>query len=120
MAKSFSHRRQDVMQSPPVSAKSFSHRRQDVMQSPPSTFMGKLDQHTPRLLSLFKSKGGAVKEELQGLLEAPATPQEERRGWVIRGLMIYLGERVEDLIKEYKTTNMIQEDLAQHVLKVFV
>lgn len=41
---------------------------------------------------------------------------------MIRGLIIYLGENVEDLIKEYQDAEdaNIQEDLTQHVLKIFV
>ncbi|CAB1315735.1 unnamed protein product, partial [Coregonus sp. 'balchen'] len=44
---------------------------------------------------------------------------QERRNSVIRGLIIYLGERVEDLTTEYKDANdtMTREDLVQHVMK---
>ncbi|CAB1332406.1 unnamed protein product [Coregonus sp. 'balchen'] len=56
-----------------------------------SSFMGNLDPYTPRLFSFFMSKVGAAKEELQGILEAQYRDADD---------------------------NIIQEDLAQHVLKV--
>jgi hypothetical protein len=34
-----------------------------------STFIQKLDEYTPKLLDLFKTKGGAVKEDKQKILE---------------------------------------------------
>ena len=34
-----------------------------------STFMQKLDKYTPQLLDLFKSRGGALKEDMQKILE---------------------------------------------------
>ncbi|RXM36755.1 hypothetical protein EOD39_11485 [Acipenser ruthenus] len=47
---------------------------------------------------------------------------EKRRETMIHGLIIYLGENVEDLIKEYQDAEHanIQEDLTQHLLKIFV
>ncbi|RXM97692.1 hypothetical protein EOD39_14113 [Acipenser ruthenus] len=78
----------------------------------------------PRLLSLFKKKGGAAGVKLQGIQEMlyGSNTVEKRRETVIRGLIIYLGENVEDLIKEYQDAEdaNIQEDLTQHVLKIFV
>ncbi|CDQ74650.1 unnamed protein product [Oncorhynchus mykiss] len=88
-----------------------------------STFVQKLDEFTLKLLDLFKSKGGAVKADMQKILEVlyRCNTIQERRDSVIRALIIYLGERVEDLITENKDADdtMIREDLVQHVMKVF-
>ncbi|MGH0122391.1 UNVERIFIED_CONTAM: hypothetical protein FKN15_014822 [Acipenser sinensis] len=69
-----------------------------------STFMEKLDCYMPRLLSLFMKKGGAAGVKLQGIQEMlyGSNTVEKGRKTVIRGLIIYLGENVEDLIKEYQ------------------
>ncbi|KAK1168040.1 hypothetical protein AOXY_G10875 [Acipenser oxyrinchus oxyrinchus] len=133
MVKSFSYCRQDVVQSPPVSdlkdrwpalfqptqiEETF--RRITTIQLE-STFMEKLDCYMPRLLSLFKKKGGAAGVKLQGIQEMlyGSNTVEKRTETMIHGLIIYFGENVEDLIKEYQDAN-IQEDLTQHVLKIFV
>ncbi|XP_036829974.1 uncharacterized protein LOC110519961 [Oncorhynchus mykiss] len=113
MARTFSYRRQDVIQALPV--KDFKDSwpalfepiqiKEDLRRittvALESTFIQKLDKYTPKLLDLFKTKGGAVKEDMQKILEVLYgcnTSQES----VIRGLIIYLGERVEELITEYK------------------
>ncbi|MGH0124417.1 UNVERIFIED_CONTAM: hypothetical protein FKN15_073242 [Acipenser sinensis] len=86
--------------------------------------MEKLDCYMPRLLSLFMKKGGAAGVKLQGIQEMlyGSNTVEKGRKTVIRGLIIYLGENVEDLIKEYQDAvdANIQEDFTQHVLKIFV
>ncbi|MEQ2248739.1 hypothetical protein ILYODFUR_022065 [Ilyodon furcidens] len=65
-----------------------------------STFLGKLDQFSPKLLSLYRRKGGAVGKKLEMLDEDNSI--ESRREAVIRGLILYLGEKIEDLIKDYQ------------------
>ncbi|KAK1150595.1 hypothetical protein AOXY_G33590 [Acipenser oxyrinchus oxyrinchus] len=78
-----------------------------------SAFMEKLDCYMPRLLSLFKKKGGAAGVKLQGIQEMlyGSNTVEKRRETVIRGLIIYLGENVEDLIKEYQVKVYLSSSL---------
>ncbi|KAJ4935044.1 hypothetical protein JOQ06_007822 [Pogonophryne albipinna] len=68
-----------------------------------SKCMSKLDEHTPRLLKRFHSKGGSMGLKLQAiLLMAPSNPRiDMSRGLVIWCLMVYLGESTDQLLKEY-------------------
>ncbi|KAK6479282.1 hypothetical protein HHUSO_G19990 [Huso huso] len=76
-----------------------------------STFMEKLDCYMPRLLSLFKKKGGAAGVKLQGI-------QEMLYGVCAHDItlqsIIFCA-----IFAACKDAN-IQEDLTQHVLKIFV
>ncbi|KAK0151156.1 hypothetical protein N1851_007730 [Merluccius polli] len=100
-----------------------------------STFLGKLDQYTPRLLSLYRRKGGAVGKKLDETLDmlneactyctTRDNSIESRREAVIRGLILYLGEKTEELIKDYKVFDdddvvTVQEALTTQVLNIFV
>ncbi|XP_056447067.1 uncharacterized protein LOC130383066 [Gadus chalcogrammus] len=68
------------------------------------TFMAKLDQHTPKILSLMASRGGAAKPKIHliqnMLLQEEASSIEKKREAAIRGLILYLGEKDDDLIKD--------------------
>lgn len=92
-----------------------------------STFLGKLDQYTPRLLSLYRRKGGAVGKKLDDTLDTLNEDNsiESRREPVIRGLSLYLGEKTEELVMDYKVLDdddvvTVQEALTTHVLNIFV
>ncbi|CAM4678776.1 unnamed protein product [Leuciscus chuanchicus] len=62
-----------------------------------STFMSQLDNQTPKLLSLFNAKGGAVgqriKSQMMTLIQDPSATVEKRREVVLRCLIEYMGER---------------------------
>ncbi|KAK1892639.1 Nuclear intron maturase 4 mitochondrial, partial [Dissostichus eleginoides] len=67
-----------------------------------SKFMSKLDEYTPGLLKLFHSKGGTMGLKLKALLlQTPSNPNINiTRDVVIRCLMVHLGERTDQLLKE--------------------
>ncbi|KAI9538498.1 hypothetical protein NQZ68_014259 [Dissostichus eleginoides] len=82
-----------------------------------SKFMSKLDEYTPGLLKLFHSKGGTMGLKLKALLlQTPSNPNINiTRDVVIRCLMVYLGERTDQLLKEYDDPD---EDSASQDLAV--
>ncbi|KAL0973514.1 hypothetical protein UPYG_G00205110 [Umbra pygmaea] len=131
MAKTFSLRRNDVILQPPVI--DFKARwpalfecsqieeefRRITLKPLQSTFLGKLDQYTPKLLSLYRRKGGAIGKKLDD------SNIESCREVVIRGLTLYLAENIGELIKDYQVYNdddaaAIQEVLSTFVLGIFV
>ncbi|XP_029923227.1 uncharacterized protein LOC115370376 [Myripristis murdjan] len=140
MAKTFSLRRNDIILSkPPVI--DFKARwpalfepsqieeefRRITLKPLQSTFLGKLDQHSTKLLSLYRKKGGAVGKKLNSTLDMLNEDNsiESRREAVIRGLILYLGEKMEDLISDYKIYDdddaaAVQEALPTFVLNIFV
>ncbi|XP_067305210.1 uncharacterized protein [Pseudorasbora parva] len=139
MAKTFSLRRKDVIQKPPVidlnarwpALFEFSQIEEEfrriTLKPLQSTFLGKLDQYTPKLLSLYRRKGGAVGKKLDETLDILNEDNsiESRRETVIRGLILYLSEKTEELIKDYPVCAVdgaatIEEDLTSFVLKIFV
>ncbi|KAI4802444.1 hypothetical protein KUCAC02_020280 [Chaenocephalus aceratus] len=116
MAKTFAHRRNKIINQSPsiedIKARwpalfEASHIQDEfqriTMVQLDSKFMSKLDEHTPRLLKLFHSKGGSMGLQLQAiLLMAPSNPSiDMSRGLVIWCLMVYLGESTDQLLKEY-------------------
>ncbi|KAG5281684.1 hypothetical protein AALO_G00047640 [Alosa alosa] len=91
-----------------------------------STFLGKLDEveHTPKLLSLYRRKGGAIGKKLDETLDMDLII-ESLREVVIRGLTLYLGENTGELMKDYQVFNdddaaTIQEAITTFVLGIFV
>ncbi|XP_053303602.1 uncharacterized protein LOC128462296 [Pleuronectes platessa] len=92
-----------------------------------STFLGKLDQYTPQLLSLFRRKGGAVGRKLDETLDMLNKDNsiESRREAVVRGLILYLGEKPEGFIKVYQIFDnddaaALQEAISTMVLNIFM
>ncbi|XP_059372719.1 uncharacterized protein LOC132110142 isoform X2 [Carassius carassius] len=68
-------------------------------------FMSVLDRHTPKLLMLFRAKGGALGRRLEIIMEllqdSVHSSIERTREVVLRCLIEYLGEQVGHLIKEF-------------------
>nr|XP_057928427.1 uncharacterized protein LOC131129192 isoform X2 [Doryrhamphus excisus] len=66
------------------------------------TFMAKLDQYTPKIMALVSSRGGAAKMKIQHIKNMLLEDQsvESRREAAIRSLIVYLREQEEDLFKE--------------------
>ncbi|KAK0131261.1 hypothetical protein N1851_034050 [Merluccius polli] len=142
MAKNFSLRQNDViLNKPPVivfkarwpALFEFSQIEEEfrriTLKPLQSTFLGKLDQCTPKLLSLYRRKGGAVGKKLDETLDmlneaciynsvVVDSNIESRREVVIRGLTLYLGENTGELIKDYQVT--VQEAITTFVLGIFV
>ncbi|XP_051519995.1 uncharacterized protein LOC127421196 isoform X1 [Myxocyprinus asiaticus] len=85
-----------------------------------STFMQKLDLYTPKLLNMFQKKGGAAGGKISKTMDLlyMSNTIDRRRHVVISSLITYLGEKVENLIKEYKDLN--DDDLTSLIFKIFV
>ncbi|XP_071348849.1 uncharacterized protein [Trachinotus anak] len=68
-------------------------------------FMSSLDRHTPKLLTLFRAKGGALGRRLEIIMEPledlVQSPVERTREVVLQCLIEYLGEQWGHLIKEF-------------------
>ncbi|KAJ8288519.1 hypothetical protein COCON_G00011780 [Conger conger] len=88
-----------------------------------SKFMSKLDEYTPRLLNLFHAKGGTMELRLQAiLLKAPTNPSTNlTRDGVIRCLMVYLGESLDHLLKQYDDgdEDSVSQDLTAQRMKIY-
>ncbi|KTG31534.1 hypothetical protein cypCar_00044298 [Cyprinus carpio] len=91
-----------------------------------STFMSQLDRQTPKLLSLFNAKGGAVgqriKLQMMTLIQDPSASVEKRREVVLRCLIEYMGERQEDLISVHHSHDEteVQAELGSCPLKIYM
>ncbi|KAF3844482.1 hypothetical protein F7725_007645 [Dissostichus mawsoni] len=83
-----------------------------------SKFMSKLDEYTPGLLKLFHSKGGTMGLKLKALLlQTPSNPNINiTRDVVIRCLMVYLGERTDQLLKNEDSAS---QDLAVQGMAIY-
>ncbi|XP_036004043.1 uncharacterized protein LOC118566352 isoform X3 [Fundulus heteroclitus] len=64
-----------------------------------TTFLAKLDQYSPKIMYLLSSRGGTAKMKIQNML-VQDNSVETRREAAIRGLMVYLKEKEEQLFKE--------------------
>ncbi|KAM6992389.1 uncharacterized protein ora6 [Tautogolabrus adspersus] len=84
------------------------------------SFMYKLDHYTSKLTVLMKAKGGVVgtrlRPHLDKLSQNPST--DMRRDAVIRGLILYLGEKEEELFEDCLEDN--RSDATQHIVKILV
>ncbi|KAI9541429.1 hypothetical protein NQZ68_029797 [Dissostichus eleginoides] len=69
------------------------------------SFMYKLDHYTPKRIALMKAKGGVLGTKLS-------------RVTVIRSLILYLGEKQQDLFEDCLEDS--RSDAAEHVLKILV
>ncbi|KAJ4938213.1 hypothetical protein JOQ06_002838 [Pogonophryne albipinna] len=130
MAKTFAHRRNEIINQSPsiedIKARwpalfEASHIQDEfqriTMVQLDSKFMSKLDEHTPRLLKCFHSKGGSMGLQLQAiLLMAPSNPSiDMSRGLVIRCLMVYLGESTDHDPDE----DNVSQDLAAASMTIY-
>ncbi|XP_057716525.1 uncharacterized protein LOC130931626 [Corythoichthys intestinalis] len=82
------------------------------------TFMMKLDQYTPGLLSLMRAKGGAVGSKMRPLLYTVNDTQiiEKKRDAVVCCLIDFLGEKREDLFYDCQEC----EDFTDKTIQVIV
>ncbi|XP_035986263.1 uncharacterized protein LOC118559847 [Fundulus heteroclitus] len=87
-------------------------------------FMAHLDKHSPQLLKIFRKKGGTTKAKTATILEFldQGADADIRRECILKALIIYLGERVEDLIKEYMVSqkDQAEQELERTTMAVFV
>ncbi|XP_076845338.1 sterile alpha motif domain-containing protein 3-like [Brachyhypopomus gauderio] len=135
MSKTFSYRRQEVVNENPA-IEDLLHRWPALFEAIQikeefkrittieleATFAANLDKHTVRLLTLFRAKGGAAGRKMCPLLDVFTQDEttEMRRDVVIRCLIVYFSEKVDDLIKDYHgaSPDEVQEDLKQHTMKI--
>ncbi|MEQ2252171.1 hypothetical protein ILYODFUR_018959 [Ilyodon furcidens] len=133
MAKTFSCRRLEVVSDSPAAA-DFQERwpalfceaeikeefRRITTISLEQTFMYKLDHYTPKLTTLMKGKGGVVGTKLRPFLDklSQSLTIEMRREAVIRSLILYLGEKEEELFEDCLVDS--RSDATQHILKILV
>ncbi|KAF3856900.1 hypothetical protein F7725_017623, partial [Dissostichus mawsoni] len=76
-------------------------------------FLAQLDKHSTKLLQVIRSRGGVVKQKTTGILQVL---DEKRMHPQIS--MIYLGEPVDHLIKEFQETEA--GELEQATMEIFV
>ncbi|XP_041848207.1 uncharacterized protein LOC121644367 [Melanotaenia boesemani] len=136
MAKTFAHRRHEIVSLSPsiedIKARwpalfQASHLQDEFLRITTihlePKFMAKLDEYSPKLLAVFNSKGGAMGLKLQGiLLKAQSNPSiNTTRDLVIQCLMVYLGEHTDQLFKEYNDVDgdSVSQDLSEQQMKIY-
>ncbi|XP_051815604.1 uncharacterized protein LOC110954116 [Acanthochromis polyacanthus] len=136
MDKTFSYRRQEVLQGQPFVAdfksrwpalfneKEIDNEFKRISTVPLlSTFFAALDQYSPRLIEIFRHKGGAGGRKIQHVMMDISKDDtiHTRRTCVLKSLCIYLNEDHEKLVKEYKNTDTeATASMGQTVLGVYV
>ncbi|XP_073695090.1 sterile alpha motif domain-containing protein 3 [Garra rufa] len=131
MAKTFSIRRQEIVsQATPVTdliyrwpalfdtAQINEEFRRITTVNLEETFMVKLDQYAPKMMSLVFSKGRSSKTSIQRIKNMLIEDYslESRREAAIRSLIVYLRENEEDLFKE----RLDDGDIANEVMKIII
>ncbi|KAI9525183.1 hypothetical protein NQZ68_009391 [Dissostichus eleginoides] len=83
-------------------------------------FLAQLDKHSTKLLQVIRSRGGVVKQKTTGILQVldETVDITIRRECILKSLMIYLGEPVDHLIKEFQEAET--EELEQATMAIFV
>uniref|UniRef100_A0AAV2KEM4 Uncharacterized protein n=1 Tax=Knipowitschia caucasica TaxID=637954 RepID=A0AAV2KEM4_KNICA len=85
--------------------------------------MAQLDNST-QLLKIIKKKGGIIKAKTASILQFldQDADADLRRECVLKSLIIYLGECLEDLIKEYTMSekDQAEQELESTTMAVFV
>ncbi|CAL8267384.1 unnamed protein product [Boreogadus saida] len=87
------------------------------------TFLTKMDFYTPKLLTVFKTKGGTSGTKIKSVLESLNQQQIDSNDAVIRCLIHFLGESTEELIKDYQqdvSKDVIEQDIKDGVIKILV
>ncbi|XDV26021.1 hypothetical protein PO909_029830 [Leuciscus waleckii] len=135
MAKTFGYRRQEIVHKKPSIEDVFERwpalfqmeeinaEFMRITTVPLETkFLVQLDKHSTKLLEVIRSKGGVVKEKTTRTLQVldETVDITIRRECILKSLMIYLGEPVEHLIKEYQCRKMRFEELEQTTMAIFI
>ncbi|XP_067364136.1 sterile alpha motif domain-containing protein 3-like [Channa argus] len=129
MEKTFSYRRQEVLQGQPMiadfksrwpalfTAKEIDKEFMRISTVPLlSTFFAELDQYIPRLTEVFRCKGGIAGKRIR-----QDDNVHTRRACILRSLCIYLNEDHEKLVKEYLDTDLeAHSNMEQTVMGVYV
>ncbi|KAI7792288.1 uncharacterized protein LOC130547351 [Triplophysa rosa] len=133
MAKTFSYRRLEVVSGSPAvedfkkrwpalfcEAKVKEEFRRITTIYLEQSFMYKLDLYTPKPIALMKLKGGVAGTKLRPHLDELSQNQsiEMRCEAIIRSLIVYLGEKEEELFEDCLEES--RSDAMQHILKILV
>ncbi|XP_058500363.1 uncharacterized protein LOC131469446 [Solea solea] len=137
MQKTFSYRRQEVVQDSPLVSDfvnrwpglfTVSEINAEFMRITTlplqAKFLGEVDKYTPNLMKVFSSRGGAAGKKIR-LLMAPTTKSEDievKRDCVLQGLCAYLNEDSNTLIKKYLNVNIAEaeREIAQTTMGLYV
>ncbi|XP_033939318.1 uncharacterized protein [Pseudochaenichthys georgianus] len=67
-------------------------------------FLAQLDKHSTKLPQVIRSRGGVVKQKTTGILQVldETVDIAIRRACILKSLMVYLGEPVDHLNKEFQ------------------
>lgn len=85
--------------------------------------LAQLDKHSAKLLEVIRRKGGAVRQKTSDVLQLldETLDINTRRECILTSLMIYLGEPVEHLIKEYQDVPENEaEELQQTAMAILI
>ncbi|XP_071376114.1 uncharacterized protein [Centroberyx affinis] len=119
MQRTFSYRRQEVLQEPMIT---------EVQNRWPalfevgevnlefmrittvpltSKFIGQLDRYTDDLMKVFRAKGGSAGKKIRTIMALIANNEDIniKRDCVLRSLSVYLNEDMETLVKEYAVSD---------------
>ncbi|XP_028430573.1 uncharacterized protein LOC114553561 [Perca flavescens] len=79
-------------------------------------FLASLDKHHSKLIDIIRNKGGTVREKTRNILRVLDQSLEVnlKRECLLKSLIVYLGEDVDKLIKEYL---VVQKDQAETELE---
>ncbi|MEQ2283453.1 hypothetical protein AMECASPLE_011338 [Ameca splendens] len=115
MARTFAYRRQEVVNEEPgidefkdrwpalFQQKEINAEFQRLVALPlEQTFMTQLDSHSSQLIKVVQSKGGATRAKMPGIMKTYDEVEDidSGRECVLKGLVTFLGEDAQDLIKE--------------------
>ncbi|CAL8333645.1 unnamed protein product [Merluccius merluccius] len=79
-------------------------------------FLASLDKHHNKLIDIIRNKGGVVREKTRSILTLLDQSLEvnQKRECLLKCLIVYLGEDVDKLIKEYR---VVQKEEAETELE---
>ncbi|KAK2919915.1 uncharacterized protein [Channa argus] len=79
-------------------------------------FLASLDKHHNKLIEIIRKRGGTVREKTRDILKVldQSLDVNLRRECLLKCLIVYLGENVDQLIKEYL---VVQKDEAESELE---
>lgn len=91
-----------------------------------STFVSQLDKYMPKFLTLFSSVGGALGHRLKTLwvelMQDTDASVVKKRDFVLRCLIEYMGEHVQDLVSDYCgiSEEEVLEDLKLESVRIYI
>ncbi|XP_035852565.1 uncharacterized protein LOC118494118 [Sander lucioperca] len=87
-------------------------------------FLASLDKHHSKMIDIIRNKGGAVREKTRNILRLLDQSLEVnvKRECLLKSLIVYLGEDVDKLIKEYLVAqkDQAETELERCTMAVFV